>query len=494
MKKLINIQTIILFTIISHLSFANALELEFQAPHLGSDRIDVQSYDIKFIIPKLSADIIAEVELKIKAKKHMKKFGLHLDQQHLNIKSISGVNYKYYAFKEGFKGKHGLKGDVLKVYLKEYVRAGEIFNIKIKYLISHNKAGELKGFIYSPDFKGSEILNIRSWPYYARFWLPSNDHPGDVASFIYELHVPENYLAVANGELVSGDYLNGEGFDAQKLKVYKYSQKSLIPTYATNIVIGNLDSYHNKICYDEDGLNNVRVNCKSAQHIVPLNYFYPKNADKDAFIREIEKSADSLIYYSKLFKNYAFTALGFVTAPHPFNMESVNLITLVDPGAAVHEVLHQWWGNTVYFKHWGDFWISEGLTSYFTGHYDEYLSGSNSACHQTTGVLNHGANTDPLDIFDNTPYCKGADAIAALRSTIANLAQLQLKTSTEKNNFNYIMSAFYNNYRYKKINTAELVEYFRLNISRLANVNGHNISQLEIDLQIGIWKNNWFKL
>jgi aminopeptidase N len=494
MKNLINNLGIIFFTILAHISFANALELEFQEPHLGSDRIDVQSYSIKLIVSKLSEDIAAEVEIVIKAKKILNKFGLHFDQQHLNIQSLSGGNYKYHSFKKGFTGKHGLSGDVLKVYLKQSVGAGDIFNIKIKYIIGHNKEKELKGFIYTPEFKGSEILNIRSWPYYTRFWLPSNDHPGDVALFSYELHVPRGNIAVANGELANGNYGDGEGLDKDNLKIYKYNQKTLIPTYATNIVIGDFETYQSSICYDDDGLNNKRVSCNKAQHVLALNYFYPKKTDKDSFIREIEKAADSLVFYSKLFKNYAFKALGFVTAPHPFNMESVNLITLVDPDAAVHEVLHQWWGNTVYFRHWGDFWISEGLTSYFTGYYDEYLTGINSACHQRSGVLNHGPNTDPLEIFDNTPYCKGSDAIAALRQTIANLVKLNIKTDVEKEFFNYVMKEFYNKFRYQKLNTEELIEFFRSNLLRLAQFYGYNLNQFEIDIQINTWKNNWFNL
>jgi aminopeptidase N len=462
---------------------AYALPLEYKLAHLGSDRIDVLHYDLKFVIPKLGKSFDATATIKIKSLKDFSEFGLHTDRQRIKIKNVSGKNLLSYKVISGIKGDHGLNGDILKVKLRKKMIKNSAFTIVVNYHVNSNSFGDEKGFIYRSNYKGSELLNVRSWPYYSRFWMPGNDHPGDVATFDFELQVPLNFSAVANGVKV------GETLLSSGLKSYKYSQRTPIPTYGTNLVVGDFRTDSEMICYDLGELTNETTNCNKAQYKVPLNYYYPNYVDFNAFKGQILKSSQALIFYSNLFHNYAFDNLSFVTAPHPFNMESVNLITLVSPDAAVHEVLHMWWGNTVFFKHWGDFWISEGLTTYFTGYYDEYINGKNSSCLKESGQLNHGPETDPMDIFDDVPYCKGAATIDGLRSTIASLMILEKGTKVEREFFNKVMNHFYNKYRFKKIDSKDFINYFQTNLVSLSQ---GKLSQVKVDLAINKWKYKWF--
>ena len=41
----------------------------------------------------------------------------------------------------------------------------------------------------------------------------------------------------------------------------------------------------------------------------------------------------------------------------------------------IHEIAHQWWGNTVTEADWDDVWLSEGFATYFTLLYREYAYG-----------------------------------------------------------------------------------------------------------------------
>jgi aminopeptidase N len=41
----------------------------------------------------------------------------------------------------------------------------------------------------------------------------------------------------------------------------------------------------------------------------------------------------------------------------------------------VHEVAHQWWGDSVTEKDWDDVWLSEGFATYFTHLYTEQFNG-----------------------------------------------------------------------------------------------------------------------
>lgn len=476
-------------------SVAVAEDLERKLPFLGSDVIDVQKYSIRFDIHDVGNSISVLARIHLKTKTRLTQFGLHMDSQRLDIQSVNGDTVRTFRMIKGVPGRHGLNGEVLKIFLNQEVLAGEdvIFSIgyQIRILDIYNELGVM----YNSKYFGSKVLNIRSWPYYTRMWLPSNDHPSDVALFEYEFHIPRDFIAVANGVLEKGTYAKGEGLDENGLKVYRYSQQTPIPTYATNFFVSNFKIDSSMICYNLEQVTNLGSPCYYSSHRVPLNYFFPRNHDPAPFKASILKSSKALIFYSNLFHNYSFSNLSFVTAPHPFNMESVNLITLVSPYAAVHEVLHMWWGNSVYFKHWGDFWISEGLTTYFTGYYDEIMIGRNTACTSRRGILNHGPETDPLDIFNQVPYCKGAGTIEALRQVIVKLVGLEMRSEEGVRLFNYVMKNFYNQYLFRKIDSANLIRYFRLNLARLVKENQNiDLDQLKIDVAISRWKTEWFNL
>src|SRR5262249_45265091 len=123
-------------------------------------------------------------------------------------------------------------------------------------------------------------------------------------------------------------------------------------------------------------------------------------------IQQVERASQSSVYFSKLFGNYIFEKIGFVFSPYPFSMESTGMIVLRDLKYPVHEMVHHWWGDNVHIAHWGDFWISEGFTTYFTGIYDEYKTGTNTSClvFPWTEALNHTPDSDPNEIFTDTPY------------------------------------------------------------------------------------------
>ena len=37
----------------------------------------------------------------------------------------------------------------------------------------------------------------------------------------------------------------------------------------------------------------------------------------------------------------------------------------------VHELAHQWWGNSIICKDWSHFWLNEGITSFMVAAYKE---------------------------------------------------------------------------------------------------------------------------
>jgi aminopeptidase N len=132
---------------------------------------------------------------------------------------------------------------------------------------------------------------------------------------------------------------------------------------------------------------------------------------------------------------YAFHSTGgVVTALDPgFSLE--NQTRPVYPVSVsrllmVHELAHQWFGDSVSVHHWKDVWLNEGFATYMEHRWTEGHGG------QTTSAWLHSAYdstadispfwdlvvADPgaADLFDWPVYERGAMTLAALRNRIGH--------------------------------------------------------------------------
>ena len=107
--------------------------------------------------------------------------------------------------------------------------------------------------------------------------------------------------------------------------------------------------------------------------------------------------------------------VGYVleTQSRPFFPYSADIVTLV------HEIAHQWYGNSVTLTDWHDIWLAEGFATYAEWMWGRAHGGSTPAwrfdrLYETpeTGDLWHPAPTeftDPADLFGTPAYTRGGD-------------------------------------------------------------------------------------
>jgi aminopeptidase N len=83
----------------------------------------------------------------------------------------------------------------------------------------------------------------------------------------------------------------------------------------------------------------------------------------------------------------------------------------------VHELAHEWWGNSLTAADWGDFWLHEGFASYAEGVYVERTRGREAAEDHfararrsvpRTGALYRGLGTSAGEAYSGLLYGKGA--------------------------------------------------------------------------------------
>lgn len=188
-------------------------------------------------------------------------------------------------------------------------------------------------------------------------WYP--DIPGSLATFMITVITPEGYEAVTQGSLISKKTVNGK-------------------TYTT---------WEERNVSEECHLVAGRYTVTSAKHhdIDIYAYFFPE----DQGLAETYMNATTryLDMYQKLLGDYpyrkfaivenffqtgygmpSFTLLGNTVVKMPF---------IVDTSLG-HEILHNWWGNSVFVDESQGNWC-EGLTAYMADYYYKELKDSASA-------------------------------------------------------------------------------------------------------------------
>lgn len=171
------------------------------------------------------------------------------------------------------------------------------------------------------------------------------------------------------------------------------------------------------------------------------NYIYDNAINNSSWINtqkvELDQMPQVMNLFCKLFGMYPFykQKYGHCMAPFSGGMEHQTMTSLgfFDYYIDAHELGHQWWGDNVTCKSWGDIWINEGFAVYSEHLTAQYLDPSNFASNLNSAHNNvmsqpdgscYFTGQDTLDanvIFDGRlTYDKGGAIIHTLRFVTNN--------------------------------------------------------------------------
>jgi hypothetical protein len=167
---------------------------------------------------------------------------------------------------------------------------------------------------------------------------------------------------------------------------------------------------------------------------------------KSAIRASLDQAADQLNFLSDLFGRYPFDSTGAVadraagvgyalevqTKPHyAGNSETGN--PSIDLGTQLHELAHQWFGNSVTLASWSDIWFNEGWANWSVWYWgfrknggddpaallDELYADPDSDWTIAPAVL----DGDPANVFAFFPtYQRGAMTVQGYREIIGDNA------------------------------------------------------------------------
>ncbi len=228
--------------------------------------------------------------------------------------------------------------------------AGELFTVAVRY---QGEPAQVSGsaipLLVGWSNYGDGVF-VASEPYGAMGWYPVNDHPLDKATYELRVTVPADYVVAANGTLQQ------TATQGQQV-TYHWTSRDPIASYLVTVAI---DQFASSTDTGPDGL--------------PLRFYYPPDREQ-AVLADFARTGEMIAFFSELFGPYPFEAYGAVVvdADLPFALETQTLSLfgrnwLTGTGwaeeAVVHELAHQWFGNSVSLGRWSDIWLNEGFATY----------------------------------------------------------------------------------------------------------------------------------
>jgi len=379
-------------------------------PTLGNGGYDVQHYalDLRYATAEPTAPLDGTVTITARATQSLSRFDLDFHGDGFEAVRVDGEA----AAAEW-------DGDELVITPAEPIRRGAVFVVEVVHFRSTPTIPDPETFLGAPFFATPDGSAWAGQPAFAHYIFPSNDHPSDKAAFSFRIDVPDGTTAVANGVLA------GRSSDSGRT-IWSYEQPEPMATELAQVVVGAMTV-----------IDRGRHGATIVRDVVPTrlaDQLAPGLAGELAHLDWLEAQLGPYPFesYGTLVVD---TSLGFALETQTLSLFDTAIIGLGEPTYApimVHELAHQWFGNSVAPAVWSDVWLNEGHATWYEGTFRLPLD-SPELLEQVRqgyalgdifralfGPVGSPRSGNPVDVFNPNVYFGGALTLFALRELVGD--------------------------------------------------------------------------
>lgn len=373
-----------------------------KAPQLGNTGYDVLRYTLALAIDPEAETISGTATIEAAAAlPNLNRLSLDFSGPQIGRLIVDGVEVNYQ--------RQGIK---LSIDLPRPLVEGEAFTIVVAYS-GHPQPAQsgLLDFIPLGMYFADDMVFVASEPDGACSWFPCNDHPRDKALFRYEITMPKGYVVAANGQ-------PEPPVENETTRTFVWEHSSPMATYLATVAVGRYQ------LIEETAPNGIPLRHYATADLLP------------AAQRLLTRTGDMMVFLEQYFGPYPFESYGHVVVPMNGVSLETQTMTLIDAGVVsreaeyivLHELAHQWFGDSVSPASWADIWLNEGFATYASWLWAEAKS-PQAMVHELDSIERLADQADPGEpladpspgnLFGFNSYQKGAWVLRMLRGEIGD--------------------------------------------------------------------------
>ncbi|MEU9978959.1 M1 family metallopeptidase [Streptomyces sp. NPDC051014] len=377
-------------------------------PELGNGGFDARHYDLDVAYNPDTDRLDGVTTLTARATQNLSSFDLDLQKLEVARVEVNGRNARFTR-----------SGDEITITPRNTLPKGREFTVSVTYGgIPEALTGPI---VFGSDYgwmKTADGVFVACEPNAASTWFPSSDHPSDKATYDIRIKAPKGLTGVSNGRLVST-------YDKGASTYTHWRESRPMATYLATATIGKFD-----------------VRTGRTPSGIPIYVAIDPVLANSNSVDVYAVTAAATDYWSKLFGPYPFEETGAIVDDMPeagFSLEVQSkpaYSAVRNESTIVHELAHQWFGDSVSVAQWKDIWLNEGFATYaqwlWAEHqgtrsaHDSFLAGYDSRPADNAFWQTVVADPQRDTMFASAVYQRGAMTLQMLRERIGDTAFFKL--------------------------------------------------------------------
>jgi aminopeptidase N len=325
-------------------------------PGLGNGGYQVDHYDLAMTYHPGSRLVSASTTVRARATQPLSRFDLDLDGPTVTEVSVDG---RPAAFAR--------PGAELVITPERPLAAGAAFTVQVRYTADPQARTTCRipdvdastGWFATPDgfFTAPQ-------PHCAHTIFPANDHPSDPATYSFAITAPTGTTAVTNG-VPAGRAQHQDGRHGTST-TWRYEQREPMATELLQIAVGRYT-----------------VTRGVGPHRLPLRSVITRGREADT-AAAVADVGSQVAWLERQVGRYPFGTYGLLGTRSYSNALETQTLSVYNAKdltgrprdwapLTMHELSHQWFGDSVLPGTWSDLWLNEGHATWYETTYSQHL-------------------------------------------------------------------------------------------------------------------------